>query len=204
MPAMILVFSILLGLSVVVLAILWWIQQRQRRQIRQLLTRLEAVEAETEIFVRGPGSDESVLPIAAEESSGGTLSDDVLAGYTSYVQRVISEPGEAPTSLSGQVIMKIYQHLEDGYRPTQLADDLFISLRTLERGLTEVFDCSPSQLITAMKMREARRMLETGEYRVNEVASRLGFSSPFYFSRRFRTFFGVSPSEYRQVAESGG
>ncbi len=201
---MILVFSILLGLSVVVLAILWWIQQRQRRQIRQLLTRLEAVEAETEVFVPNSGGDEPVRPIAVEERSGETPSDDVLAGYTSYVRRVVAEPGEAPTSLSGQVIIKIYQHLEDGYRPAQLADDLFISLRTLERGLTEVFDCSPSQLITAMKMREARRMLETGEYRVNEVASQLGFSSPFYFSRRFRTFFGVSPSEYRQVAEGRG
>ncbi len=201
MPAMISVFSILLGLSGVVLGILWWIQQRQRRQIRQLLERLETVEAETEIFVHGSGRDESVLPIAVEERSGENPTDDVLAGYTSYVRRVVSEPGEAPTSLSGQVIVKIYQHLEDGYRPAQLADDLFISLRTLERGLTEVFDCSPSQLITAMKMREARLMLESGEYRVNEVASRLGFSSPFYFSRRFRTFFGVSPSEYRQVAE---
>jgi len=201
---MILVFSILLGLSGVVLAILWWIQQRQRQQIRQLLARLEVVEAETEIFVHSSGSDEPVRPIAVEERSGETPSDDVLAGYTSYVRRVVAEPGEAPTSLSGQVIVKIYEHLEDGYRPAQLADDLFISLRTLERGLTEVFDCSPSQLITAMKMREAWRMLESGEYRVNEVASRLGFSSPFYFSRRFRTFFGSAPSKYREVAEGGG
>lgn len=198
---MIPLFTVLLGLSGVVLAILWWVQQRQRRQIRQLLARLEAVETETEIFVHSSGRDESVLPIAVEQGSGDTPADDVLAGYTSYVQRVVSEAGEAPTSLSGQAIFKIHQHLEDGYRPAQLADDLFISLRTLERGLVEVFDCSPGRLITAMKMREARRMLETGEYRVNEVASRLGFSSPFYFSRRFRTFFGVSPSEYRQATE---
>ena len=107
-------------------------------------------------------------------------------------------------SLADQAIVKIHQHLDDGYRPAQLADDLHISLRTLERGLADLFDCSPSQLITAMKMREARRLLVTREYRVNEVASRLGFSSPFYFSRRFRTFFGVSPSQYRQVGQGGG
>ena len=55
-----------------------------------------------------------------------------------------------------------------------------------------------------MKMREAKRLLEVGDLRVNEVASRLGFSSPFYFSRRFRTFFGMSPSECRQAGEGDG
>lgn len=196
-------FGFLLFLSAVVLATLWWVQQRQKRQIRQLLDRLEAVEAEREIFARPSEDPVGVLP-TGEEDLEATPPDDVLAGYTTYVQRVVSGPGEAPMSLSDQAIVKIHQHLEDGYRPAQLADDLCISLRTLERGLAEVFDCSPSQLITAMKMREARRLLEIGDFRVNEVASRLGFSSPFYFSRRFRTFFGVSPSEYRQAAEGGG
>jgi len=199
---MISAFNILLGISGVVLAILWWIQQRQRRQIRQLLARLEDVEAESKTLGRISEGHDPVLPAVAVEFSGESPPDDVLAGYTSYVRRVVSEPGEMPTSLSDQAIFKIHEHLEDGYRPAQLADDLFISLRTLERGLVDVFDCSPSQLITAMKMREARRLLETGDYRVNEVASRLGFSSPFYFSRRFRTFFGVSPSKCRQVSEA--
>ena len=187
-----------------VFAILWWVQQRQRWQIRQLMLRLEAVEAEADIFNQTPGADKLIIPEGKDGQSRETPPDDVLAGYTSYVRRVVSGPGEGPSSLSDQAILKIHEHLEDGYRPAQLADDLFISLRTLERGLAEVFDCSPSRLITAMKMREARRLLETGDYRVNEVASRLGFSSPFYFSRRFRTFFGSSPSKYRQVAEGGG
>ncbi len=201
---MISAFGILLGLSAVVLAILWWVQQRQRRQILQLLARIEAVEAEKDFSGRAGDPDDLAVPAGVEKETGETPPNDVLAGYTSYVRRVVSAPGEGPSILSDQAIFKIHEHLEDGYRPAQLADDLFISLRTLERGLAEVFDCNPSQLITAMKMREARRLLETGDYRVNEVASRLGFSSPFYFSRRFRTFFGVSPSKYRQVAEGGG
>lgn len=197
------IFSFLLVLAGAVVTALWWVQQRQKRQIRHLLERLEAVEAERENLVSASGSNVSVLP-TGEAEGAAVPPDDVLAGYTTYVQRVVSGPGEKPMSLSDQAIVRIHQNLEDGYRPAQLADDLCISLRTLERGLAEVFDCSPSQLITAMKMREARRLLELGEYRVNEVASRLGFSSPFYFSRKFRTFFGVSPSQIRQAAEGGG
>lgn len=200
------IVSILLVCAGAVFAVLWWVQQRQKRQIRQLLERLEAVEAERESFIRASNTDVSLSQPgeSRKEDVEASPPDDVLAGYTTYVQRVVSGPGETPMSLADQAIVKIHQNLEDGYRPAQLAEDLFISLRTLERGLSEVFDCSPSQLITAMKMREARRLLAMGDFRVNEVASRLGFSSPFYFSRRFRTFFGVSPSEYRQAAEGGG
>ncbi len=195
--------SVVLVLSSVVVAALWWVQQRQRRQIRQLMVRLEAVEAERQFSGGPPEGEEFEKPITVEDDPGKTPPGDVLAGYTSYVRRVVSDPREGPASLSDQAILKIHENLEAGYRPAQLADDLYISLRTLERGLVEVFDCSPSRLIAAMKMREARRLLETGDYRVNEVASRLGFSSPFYFSRCFRTFFGTSPSRFRQAAEGG-
>jgi AraC-like DNA-binding protein len=182
----------------------WWIHQRQKRQIRLLMSRLEALEQEPGAF--GPGLDVAEITERSEPGVNprDTPSDDVLAGYTSHIQRVVAGPGEGPVSLSDQAIFRIHQHLEDGYRPTQLADELYISLRTLERGLAEVFDCTPSQLITAMKMREARRLLEVGDLRVNEVASRLGFSSPFYFSRRFRTFFGISPSECRNIGDGDG
>ena len=81
--------------------------------------------------------------------------------------------------------------------PADLAAALCVSLRTLERGLASALDCTPSQLILAMKMREARRMLRSGRYRVGEVADRLGFPSQFHFSRRFKAYYRVPPSELR-------
>ncbi len=193
-----------LVLFMAVLGVFWSVHRRQKRQLRQLMSRLEALEQDPDALGQGL----EVADIAQRSETGGdpsdTPSDDVLAGYTSHIQRVVAGPGEGPVSLSDQAIFRIHQHLEESYRPAQLADELYISLRTLERGLAEVFDCTPSQLITAMKMREAKRLLAKGDLRVNEVASRLGFSSPFYFSRRFRTFFGMSPSECRQAGEGDG
>ena len=31
---------------------------------------------------------------------------------------------------------------------------------------------------------------------VKEIAEMLGFDDPLYFSKKFRTYYGVSPSEY--------
>jgi AraC-like DNA-binding protein len=44
-------------------------------------------------------------------------------------------------------------------------------------------------------MRQARKMLRDGRHQVQEVAMRLGFASPSHMSRRFKSFYRVSPSE---------
>jgi AraC-like DNA-binding protein len=198
------------GVAVVCVGVLalggWLIYQRQGRQIRNLIARLETLEAQQPD--QRPPTVSGALPIpepSAQEDGeqGPTPPEDVLAGYTSHINRVIDGAEGGSLGLADQAVFFVYQHLEEPYRPAQLADELHISLRTLERGLVETFDCTPGQLITAMKMREARRLFESGDFRVNEVATRLGFSSPFYFSRRFRTFFGVPPSEYRRGSAGG-
>ena len=101
-------------------------------------------------------------------------------------------------ALADQTIVCIHRSIEKRLAPGQLADALCVSLRTLERGLGETLGCTPRQLILAMKMREARRLLLRGA-RVGEVADRLGFANVFHFSRRFKAFYHVAPSEVRTV-----
>jgi len=174
--------------------------RRQGQQIRSLIQRLESLEAQ---HAEGRPTTASIS-VSAEDESGSVAppppEDDVLAGFTSHINRIVERGEGRSLGLADQAVYYVHKHLEEPYRPAQLAEELNISLRTLERGLVETFDCTPGQLITAMKMREARRLFASGDHRVNEVASRLGFSSPFYFSRRFRTFFGVPPSEFRRTA----
>ena len=69
-----------------------------------------------------------------------------------------------------------------------------VSPRTLQRGIKDALHRSPRELILAVKMKEARRLLETGALRVSEVAYRVGFDNPDHFSRRFKAYHGVPPS----------
>lgn len=178
----------------------WLLHTRQRRQIQQLIGRLEALErkwgAPTPVAVSGPAAGTP----SDTDSNGTHPSKDVLAGYTSHVQRLIASSGGGAKTLGDQAIYRIYERMEDGVTPNDLASDLHVSVRTLQRGVSEALGCTPNQLILAMKMREAHRLLESGTCNVSEVAARLGFSTPFYFSRRFRSFFGVTPSTLRRAA----
>ena len=45
---------------------------------------------------------------------------------------------------------------------------------------------------------KAKQYLESGSYQNQEISELVGFSDPFYFSKRFKQCCGITPSEYRQ------
>jgi AraC-like DNA-binding protein len=197
------------GISAVLLAVvavLLILQRRQRQQMWALLGRLERLEAHWP-GGSSPSADEMAVVASQAATVVGddsiTPSGDVLAGRTSYVRHLVESGGSTAQGLADQAIFCVHKHLEANVTPGEIADELYVSLRTLERGLAVALDCTPSQLILAMKMREARRMLKVEHLRVSEVAERLGFANPFHFSRRFKSFYRVSPSELRQEAVAG-
>lgn len=211
-PGIGLLSTILLGVLAGVIALLVWRQVRDRRQIAALLERLERLEVDRPPAVEpgsGAGSEPPepagaapAVPPPIVDAGAFNPSGDVLHGRTTHVQRLLDGSGGAASSLADQAIYRIHAHIEENLTPHQLAWELCVSLRTLERGLGMTLTCTPRQLILAMKMREARRMLTAGR-RVNEVASRLGFSNPFHFSRRFKEFYHVAPSEMRPGPPAG-
>ncbi len=172
--------------------------RRQRLQIEDLVARLDKVEPAELGPKASPVVDLGPLPPGhsgtASPTHRPTPSGDVLAGRTSYIEAMVEGASAEAKSLSDRVILCIHDNLHRPLTPGQLAEELRVSLRTLQRVLAATLDCTPRQLIFAMKMRAARRLLLSGDYRVNEVAYRLGFSSPGHFSTRFRSFYRMPPS----------
>ena len=54
--------------------------------------------------------------------------------------------------------------------------------------------------VTAMRMKEAAKLLEKTSLRVIEIAERLGYADQAYFSNTFKKAFGCAPSDYRKQA----
>jgi len=59
-------------------------------------------------------------------------------------------------------------------------------------------DMPPQQFIEQQRIRRATELLEHSGYSIAEISSRVGFDSPFYFSRRFKKATGQSPRAFRQ------
>jgi len=170
--------------------------RRYRQQVQALIERLEALEACSAASGDEEAPAEAVLAPVLETADQPTSAPtgDVLAGKTSYVRAIVESAGAEAATLTDKTIAAVHANLARNLLPQELAADLDVSLRTLQRVLSSTLGCSPRQLIIAMRMREARRLLITGTYRVNEVAYRLGFSNPAHFSTAFKTFYRVNPS----------
>jgi len=107
-----------------------------------------------------------------------------------------------PQNLAQRVRGIVLDHLVDG-EPTQasVARKLGVGLRTLQRRLAEE-ETSFADIVTQTRRDLAIGYLGEQGWSVTEVAFSLGFADVSSFSRAFRRWTGVSPSQYAAGAES--
>ena len=55
---------------------------------------------------------------------------------------------------------------------------------------------TPTKMLLRLKLTRSLDLLEQGNLLVKEVAEKVGFEDQYYFSKRFKEFFGVSPKNY--------
>lgn len=57
---------------------------------------------------------------------------------------------------------------------------------------------SPLRYLSHLRFQQACHYLDFTNMKVNQISPLIGFDDPFYFSRAFTKFMGMSPSEYRE------
>jgi AraC family transcriptional regulator, transcriptional activator of pobA len=78
------------------------------------------------------------------------------------------------------------------------ADALAVPPAALSRVLVRLTGRSTKELIIDRVMLEAMRLLRFGDLTVGEIAFRVGYGDPLYFSRAFKRHTGRSPQAYRE------
>jgi len=106
---------------------------------------------------------------------------------------------EAYSARTGQAIDYIHKHLSADLTVKTVADALFCSETTLGTAFRREIGSTVGQYIEDMVFFEAQQMLLNTPRTIGEISSKLGFSDQFYFSRRFRKRYGISPKEYRKL-----
>ncbi len=82
------------------------------------------------------------------------------------------------------------------YGAEQLAADLSITEKTLERKTKKYFDKTPAKMIVNYRLSMAKFMLRQKIWTVSQVATYVGFSNISYFSQTFKKYVGQSPTNY--------
>ncbi len=72
------------------------------------------------------------------------------------------------------------------------------SLANFQRQFTRIFGIPPGRYITAIRLNAARKLLETTDKLVSEIAAETGFWDQSHFTKQFRRERGITPGEYRR------
>lgn len=78
----------------------------------------------------------------------------------------------------------------------ELSEEIDLSLKKLKDGFKQIYGDSVYSFLFDYKMEYARKLLETGEYNVNEVGLKIGYSTASHFIAGFKKKFGTTPKKY--------
>ncbi|MFC5530875.1 AraC family transcriptional regulator [Cohnella yongneupensis] len=100
-----------------------------------------------------------------------------------------------------------------GYLSTQYAEPITIEAMAetlgynrayLSRLFKKISGLSPITFLTKLRIDHGKRLLrERPELTVEQIASSVGIQDALYFSKQFRRWFGLSPTEYRAEVGHG-
>ena len=110
---------------------------------------------------------------------------------------------EGDTRLLMDAYSVVRQHIQDeNFSVEQLSEALFMSRSSLHRKLKACTGGSALDFIRKVRFDQACVLLREGGLTIAEIAYKVGFSSPAYFSDAFKRFTGISPSTFSGLQQN--
>jgi two-component system response regulator YesN len=79
-----------------------------------------------------------------------------------------------------------------------ISKELYISPQYFSRLYKQEMGINFIEHLTLVRMQNAKKLMEHGNYSIKQICYLSGYSDPNYFSRLFKKFEGVSPSAYQK------
>ena len=130
------------------------------------------------------------------------VKSEIFSTVTAFLlenPRCVSEPKKSSQVLDA--IKYIRAHLTAALTVSEVAEAVLSSESRLATLFKREVGNSIAWYIEDLVMSEAQNMLMRGKMTISEISDSLGFCDQFYFSRRFKKRFGLSPREYVKKSE---
>lgn len=159
-------------------------------------------------FPKGTAAGESSRDSSAASSAGlsAGLSSGPLAGLSSesvsFASSAESSAAEEENySPERRFLVDLEKLIKDNLANPDLnvqflADKLGMSRSSLFNKVKTLLAVTPNELIQAIRLSTAARLLQERKYRISEVSEMTGFSSSSYFAKCFQKQYGMKPAEY--------
>ena len=171
----------------------------------QLVTELLKLLAETQTDAPALWQEGLALFTALERSHSMEANLAILEPYTRKVARALSEArAKSTTSLVAKAKAFVdAQFARDDLSLETAAAHINVSPGYLSALFKKEAGVNFIDYLTRVRMEQAMTLLRTTDLRGYEIADRIGYANPHYFSVAFRKYTGRSPSEFKGVTDGG-
>lgn len=107
---------------------------------------------------------------------------------------------EVHSDLLQQILAYMNAHVTEPITVEEICHEFFISRSSLQMLFKMYLHSSPKSYLLNSKLEKSKELIRENQHTISEIAYLLGFSSIHYFSRLFKKYFDISPSEYAKQA----
>ncbi|MFT4680974.1 MAG: signal transduction histidine kinase/DNA-binding response OmpR family regulator [Flavobacteriales bacterium] len=161
-------------------------------------SKIEGIEIGADAYVPKPFSSKELKATIHNLIEGRRRLKDKFSRQLLIRPDRVDEP-----SMEEKFLLKVrevvQEHLDDEhFSVEELSRKVGMSRAQIHRKLSALTGKSASRFVRSYRLQHAMQLLESHAGTVSEIAYKVGFSSPAYFTKCFSEEYGMSPSQVRK------
>lgn len=134
----------------------------------------------------------------AQQTMAGIV-NHLIGKMYSLERNIILSKDSKHVDIINRARLRIRESLEDTLTIQEIAQELGISYSSFRKLFKEHTGFAPALYQQTLKLQRAKELLSTTDESIKEIAYRLNFESPDYFSAKFKSQTGMKPSDFRNT-----
>lgn len=126
--------------------------------------------------------EKAVLKINPEENFAEEVAADMLP----------------PEEVAAIIKEYIDQHYNTNIKISMFTDKYYFSKEYLSKLFKSRYGCGIYTYVQEVRMQRAKDLLLNPEIKIQSISQRLGYTDNNYFSKAFKNYYGMSPSQFRK------
>ncbi len=120
----------------------------------------------------------------------------------SIVKKILGDLDKCETVLDNDILVVVYEiksYIETNYakdiKVSDFAIKYFFTKEYISKIFRREFEIGIYEYVLKLRMERAKELLSNKNLKVSEISERLGYNNSNYFSKAFKNYYGVPPSE---------
>lgn len=117
------------------------------------------------------------------------------------VMTTLRDVNDKKCKKSQKMVLSVKKYIEENYWDSELsinvlAKNIFVNYGHLCYLFKKETGKTINNFITEYRMEKAKKLMDEGNHFIMDVANKVGYPEQGYFSKCFKKFYGISPSQY--------